>query len=199
MNEISDVILRLNPRSSPGLDGISYWMIKKLPSFMHSILAKFYNNILYTGSFPLIWRNVMVFLIPKSTGKLRPISLTSCLFKVMEKVIATRMQWWIKNNRILSRSQCGFRKGKSCHDNLALLSTEIQTGITLTQFTPCLFIDIKSAFDDLLPDLLVLTLRKLNIPERLIKFIYNVTSFRILRFVITNSLSESFYTYKGVS
>lgn len=141
----------------------------------------------------------MVFLVPKSSpGKLRPISLTSCLLKVMEKVISSRLQWWIENNQILSNTQYGFRKGKSCHDNLALLSTEIQTGITLAQYTPCLFIDIKSAFNNLLPDLLISSLKKLNIPERILRFIYNITSFRILRFVNNNNLSEPFHTYKGV-
>lgn len=197
--EVSEVIIRLNPRSSPGLDGISYRIIQNMPIYLHKLLVNIYNNILLTGTYPLAWRTVLVFLIPKSTpGKLRPISLTSCLLKIMEKVLATRLQWWTESNLIISSTQFGFRRGKSCFDNLALLTTEIQTGITLAQYTPCLFIDIKGAFDNLLPELLVHILRNLNIPERFVRFIFNLTSFRMLRFMLNNNLSEPYYTYKGV-
>lgn len=199
LKEVNDVISKLNLCSSPGMDSISYRMIYYLPSFMHNLLVNLFNNILFIGEFSTVWRKVIVFLLPKSIpGKLRPISLTSCLLKIMEKVIASCLQWWVESKGIISKTQYGFRQGKLCYDNLSLLSIEICTGLALAQYTPCIFIDVKGAFDNLLPELLLDALRQLNILERLCKFIYNNTSFRILHFLVNNSLAEPYFTYKGV-
>jgi len=153
--EILDIIDGLNTRSSPGMDGISYKTISHLPDYLIELFCKLFNNVLYSGKFPEEWRKYLIILIPKSVpSKFRPISLFSCLLKIMEKIWAKKLQWFCEHNNFFNKEQYGFRKGKSCQDNLAILSTDIWLGISEMQFVPCLFLDITGAFDNLQPIIL---------------------------------------------
>ena len=73
-----------------------------------------------------IIQNFLVMFDPKSSpGKFRLISLASCMLNLMEKLIHSRLNFFLESYNILSNSQFGFRKGLSCTDNLAILATEI--------------------------------------------------------------------------
>ena len=47
----------------------------------------------------------------KNPSNYRPISLTSCFCKTMERMINTRLVWFLEKNNILTKYQSGFRKG----------------------------------------------------------------------------------------
>lgn len=113
-DEVTKVIRDLNIKSSPGLDSISYNMLSHSPVFIHKLLGHIYNEILFSGFFPLQWKKSLVFLIPKATpDKLRPISLTSTLLKILEKILATRLQWFCEEKKLFLKTQFGFRKGNA--------------------------------------------------------------------------------------
>lgn len=81
---------------------------------------------------PDSWRSSVTLFVPKSTpGKFRPISLNSCFLKILENLIFCRLDWWVEKEDLLPSFQFGFRKGKSCLNNLSLLATEIHTGFVL--------------------------------------------------------------------
>lgn len=129
LTELVSHIKNLKLKSSPGLDRIDYKMICLLPNQYLPILLDIFNSIFKEGAFPDSWQHSIVFLLPKnSPGKFRSISLTSCLFKLMEKLIHSRIKWWIEKNKLLPSRQFGFRKRKSCHDNLGILLSDIYNG-----------------------------------------------------------------------
>lgn len=170
---------KLKIKPSPGLDQIDYSILSSLPTPFHKILLSILNDLFNGGLFPESWSHSLVYLIPKnSPGKFRPISLTSCLLKFLEKLILTRLEWWMEPKNLLPPIQYGFRKRKSCYDNLGILTTEIFSGFALRQFTVCFFFDIKGAFDNVVPNLLIEDLTNLGIPPKLCWFIYNLTSCR---------------------
>lgn len=51
----------------------------------------------------------------------RPISLNSCFSKVLDKIIAKRLWWFINTNKLLSSQQTAFKQGKSVGGNLLYL------------------------------------------------------------------------------
>ena len=188
-NELKIAISSLKTKSSPGLDKIDNNIINHFPDEARSALLKIYNDMLLSSSFPPSWNEFLVFFIPKSTpGKFRPISLASCTFKLMEKLIHNRLIWYLEHNFYLSPSQFCFRKSRSCADNLALLSTEIWTGFVKGEVTAGLFLDLKGAFPSVVPQILMEDLKDVGIPKSIAKFIYKSVACKRMFFNINGEL-----------
>ena len=110
--------------SATGLDQVHYQLLTHLPNSALSILLKVYNHVWESGCFPPSLCEVVVIPIPKpgkdhsDPGNFRPIALTSCLCKTMERMINARLMWSLKSQGLLSEKQCGFRKNHSTLDHL---------------------------------------------------------------------------------
>ena len=107
-------------------------MLKHLPASSLQALLGIFNHIWTTGDFHEDWRLATVIPIPKP-GKdpaeptnYRPIALTSCLCKTLERLINKRLIWYLESYNLLSRYQSGFRAGHSTNDNLVRLETFIR-------------------------------------------------------------------------
>ncbi|XP_011706191.1 PREDICTED: RNA-directed DNA polymerase from mobile element jockey-like [Wasmannia auropunctata] len=138
------------------------------------------------------------YLIPKPQGKgFRPIALTSCILKLTEKMLLNRLQWLIENHVLLPEHQFGFRSFRSCLDNFTILTADVQAGFLHHKHTAALFVDIKSAFDNVLPNLLLQDLASLNIPPCTLKFIANLISCRNVQFVMQGTLHPMRISRKG--
>lgn len=200
LDELHHVIYSYkNKKSSPGLDQIDYTLLSNLPSDYYPLFLSILNNLFFTGYFPESWSHSLVYLIPKTTpGKFRPISLTSCCLKTLEKLILLRLDWWMEKYEKLPASQFGFRKYRSCQDNLAILTTEILTSFTRGTSTACLFLDLSNAFDDVIPFILISDLADLGLPPVLCRFIYSLIHARKLQFVVNGEITDARYSYKGV-
>lgn len=117
--------------STPGPDDIHPFMLKH----MHETLKKYLMNILQhiwtMHKFPSQWKKAIILPIHKA-GKpklnpesYRPISLTSCVCKVMENIINQRLAWHIEQRQLLTPYEYGFRKYRSTIDHLITLENEI--------------------------------------------------------------------------
>ena len=85
-----------------------------------------------TGKFPESWELATIIPIPKP-GKdhteptnYRPITLTSCLCKTLERMINARLVWYLEINNLISPIQSGFSSERSTNDNLVRLETFIR-------------------------------------------------------------------------
>lgn len=111
--ETQGAIKNLKESSAPGLDQISYQVVKVFPDELIKVLVNLYNAIFREDSFPEPWANSFVILIPKPQGNgVRP----------QGKIIYNRLIWITENNCIFLDSQTGFRPGRSCLDNLVSLA-----------------------------------------------------------------------------
>ncbi len=90
--------------------------------------------------------------IPKQTGRLtdssafRPIALTSCLCKVMERMINRRLLFLLEAKGLLSGQQSGFRNYRSTMDHLTNLEQCISEAFARNEFMVGVFLDIHKAF-----------------------------------------------------
>lgn len=86
-NELSSALNSSKSNSSPGIDKIDYKILRFLPYDLKILFLKIINNLFYLGEFPKLWSHSLVYLIPKPHGGgVRPIALTSCALKVIEKL-----------------------------------------------------------------------------------------------------------------
>ena len=85
--------LKTGQSTAPGLDGITYSVIKFLSTVSSNPVLKLFNMIWMGGPIPAEWKKSVIIPIPKPgrPGQFRPISLTSCLCKFFEKIVLGRL------------------------------------------------------------------------------------------------------------
>ncbi len=150
-----DIVLALKELplgSSPGPDGLSNDMLKKLPPNMIDQIATLANKSLRECYLPGIWKTAQMTMIHKKDDKsdpnnYRPISLTSCLGKLIERVINKRLYNYIESKNLFVPQQSGFRKKRRCADNLLFLTQKIKESFNRGKKAMLLLFDIQKAFD----------------------------------------------------
>ena len=199
-----EIALNCKKDSSPGPDDISYSMIQHLPLSGRSQLLQLYNNIWQTGVYPDSWRQAIVVPIfkpgkdPLHPSSYRPISLTSCLSKILEKMINFRLIWYIEKNSLFASYQSGFRKFRSTQDNLSKLETAIHNNFLQKSHLSAIFFDIEKAYDMTWRYGIIKTLHKWGMRGSLPSFISSFLSSRTFRVRVANTLSDTFSLDNGV-
>jgi exonuclease III len=145
--------LQASHESSPGPDNIPYSLIKNLPNDILQLLLQIYNTLWSEDRFPTMWRQAIIIPIakpgkdPSNPNHYRPISLTNCLCKIMERLINSRLVWYLELNNILTPYQAGFRKHRSTTDHLLLLDTFIRNAFKNKNHVLAVFFDLEKAYD----------------------------------------------------
>lgn len=103
--ELKRALASSRSNTARGPDSIPYILLKNLtPSLLHIIL-KFYNNIWTGGLYPKSWRTSIVIPMLKQNkprndlNSYRPIALTNCLAKLLEKMANNRLKWHLENKQ----------------------------------------------------------------------------------------------------
>ena len=107
------------------------------------------NKIWCTGKFPENWNKAFIITISKlgkdntAVTNYRPIALTSCICKTMERMINDRPVWFLESNNLISRNQAGFRKNYSTNDYLIRLEYFIRDAFVKKEHSVAIFLILK--------------------------------------------------------
>ncbi|GFU97022.1 probable RNA-directed DNA polymerase from transposon BS [Trichonephila clavipes] len=118
--------------TSPGPDGISYVLLRHLSEDSLVSLLYLFNRIWREQVYPTQWQEAIVIPIlkpgkdPKNPLSYRPIALTSCLCKTLERMVNARLVYQLEKNKCIPLFQSGFRKGRSTLDNIIQLESKIR-------------------------------------------------------------------------
>ena len=152
LDELKSALQSCND-SAAGPDEIHYSLLKHLSESSLICLLKVYNHIWTTGSFPPSWRKAHIIPIPKpgkdlsNPSNYRPIALTSCICKLMEKMVNCRLMWYLETEGLLAQQQCGFRKYHSTVDHLIRLESTIRNAFINKKHVIAIFFDLEKAYD----------------------------------------------------
>ena len=111
--EIVDIIKIINPNKASGPDIISHKMLKICPEKIAAPLQIIFNKSLLQCKYPTSWKIAHVIAIFKKGDKslpsnYRPISLISCVGKIMERVIYKYVFNHLQRNKLIYEYQSGF-------------------------------------------------------------------------------------------
>ncbi|CAH2101808.1 unnamed protein product [Euphydryas editha] len=184
----SELLCALNglKDSTPGEDGIPYSFIQNLNDKAKHCFLNIINTLFMTGIIPQSWKSQIIIPIlkqgknPLDCNSYRPIALSSTLAKITEHLLKNRLEWIVESRNILSPSQFGFRKGFSTTDSLSLLTTDIRLAFSKGEYLVGVFLDIASAYDNVLLPILRQKMHQLSIPPRMIHFICSMLSCRTI-------------------
>ena len=142
------------------------------------------------GYIPKAWKQAAVLLIKKpdkvstNPANYRPISLLSCLGKLLEISINSKLYACAKQNNKINIEQSGFRKHKSTQDQLFRLTQQISQGFNRKHTTTKVFLDIKKAFDRVRRNGLRHKLLSMDTPPHLLRWISNFLTDRTMKITI---------------
>jgi hypothetical protein len=203
IREISGMLKQCK-NSAPGEDQVQYQMLDNIHASLLTFIQILFNRIFLNHCYPDSWRLAIIlsFLKPNkpstSPTSYRPIALTSCIGKLMEKVINVRLVSTLEANNILSPVQYGFRRLHSTIDSLTRITTDITTAFTRKEQTACVFFDMEKAYDTTWKFGIVEKLHKSGIRGNLAKYIINFLKNRRFKTKIETSTSEECVQEEGV-
>ena len=134
--------------TAPGIDGIYYQMINHMPTQMNEYLCRILNKFHKQAYFPEQWRTEIIIPIPKLgkshniSANYHPISLTSCLCKIFERMNYERLLEYQEMNGVFANIQGGCRKNKRTMDHLVRLEYKVQKAITREEHLVSVFFDL---------------------------------------------------------
>ena len=182
-------------------------MLKHLPRSGMDFLLHIFNLSWSSHSFPSIWKTSSFIPIHKmgkpldSPASFRPISLTSCVSKLFERNILSRLLFFLESNSILSPRQAGFRPGRSTLDQILYLSQSISDGFNKSRpgsRTILSTIDFSKAFDSVWHPALFHKLISAGLPPCFRRWTQSFLFDRRACVVYQNHKSRSFRVRRGV-
>lgn len=188
---------------SPGPDSIPFAFLKHLSSEQSLHLLKFYNY-LWENGFPHQWREAIIIPILKpgkpahDCSSYRPIALTNCLCKIMEKIANWRLQAFLEKTSHIDPCQSGFRAGRCTMDSLSRLEAAAKDSIAMGSYCVSVFLDITQAFDSVGHHGLLVKIDQLGLKGNLAKFIQQFLHLRRFSVRIQGTHSNQYPTYCGV-
>ena len=202
-NEIKTA-LKTCKNTAPGEDNVHYIMIRNLADSATKLLLHIYNKVYIEHLFPDKWSRAILlpFLKPNKNPRLvnsyRPIALTSCLCKILEKVINLRLMYFLERHNFLSKFQIGFRKMRSTVDALARIETDILNAFKNRKHLVAIFFYIEKAYDTTWKYKILETIHRYGLRGALPHFIKNFMENRIFQVKVANKLSNEYIQEEGV-
>ncbi|GFU21467.1 probable RNA-directed DNA polymerase from transposon X-element [Trichonephila clavipes] len=190
--------------TSPGPDGISYVLLRHLSADSLVSLLYLFNRIWREQVYPTQWQEAIVIPIlkpgkdPKNPLSYRPIALTSCLCKTLERMANARLVYQLEKNKSIPLFQSGFRKGRSTLDNIITLENKIRNAFVRRNHLVSIFFDIEKAYDRTWRYGILRTLFNFGFRGNLPTFIKKFLNLRTFRVRLGGTLSAPFTQAEGV-
>ncbi|CAB0042944.1 unnamed protein product [Trichogramma brassicae] len=210
LEELKGAQSRIKERSAPGPDGIPNSALKIAIAARPDIFLRVYTMCLETGVFPSGEKRQRLVLLPKpgkppdEPSSYRPLCMLDTAGKILERIICDRLESFTERPGGLSGRQYGFRKGRSTIDAIEdVISTarEAIAGKRLYRGTKkyCAVgsLDVRNAFNSARWDNILAALRRLLVPNYLLRIIANYFSARVLDFT-TDEGPQSYEVTAGV-
>ena len=199
---MSDAIRCLKTGKAAGADGIYPEMLTHLGKRAISWLAKAMTDIINKSSYPKQWKQTHTVTILKpgkpssEPGSYRPISLLCCTYKLLERVILTRITPILDPH--IPIEQAGFRQGRSTTEQTLALTSYIEAGFEKNKKTGVIFIDLSAAYDTVWRDGLMLKMARKIKCRKMLKLLSAMTGTRQLRVHMGADVSNTMKLKNGV-
>ena len=154
------------PNKSCSLDPIPTWVIKKLVPYFSPILTAICNASINSGVVPSALKSAIVVpvlkkknLDPNDSKNYRPISNLPFVSKLLERVIASQLIFYLNTNHLLPDCQSAYRSSFSTESALLKVTSDISLAADKGKLTLLMMLDLSAAFDTVDHQILLTRLR----------------------------------------
>ena len=175
-DEIALLLKNMDGNKSPSPDGYHPCFIKELADFIIEPIGIIFRNSMESGTIPSQWKEARVSAIYKKGNKklasnYRPVSITSVLCRILEKLIRNQIVEYMQSENLLSDLQFGFIKGRSTSLQLLNIMNDWTCAIENSNSSDCIYLDYQKALDTVPHKRLISKLYAYNIDEKIINWI----------------------------
>lgn len=129
----------------------------------------------------------------------RGIALVNAITKLFTHILKHRIQYWADSAELIPECQAGFRAGRSCSEQIFVLTSAVQLQLRLGGRTVYgLFVDFKRAFDSIPHAQLWNKLFRQGISSRMLRIIKNIYDVAKVQVKVEGKLSEQVQVTEGV-
>jgi ribonuclease HI/endonuclease/exonuclease/phosphatase (EEP) superfamily protein YafD len=185
--DIQQAILKAG-NTAPGTDEIPTRVLQLAWPLIEARILKLFQDCLTYGHHPACFRTAILAIISKpnkadrtSPRSYRPIALLSVLGKGLERLLARKMSWLAITLQITGTQQFGALPLRSAVDLTACLTHDVEEALADGRKASFLTMDIKGAFDTVLPGRLVRRLREQGWPDNLVRWIQSFVTKRTVQ------------------
>jgi len=203
LSELDNIIQNLNNSKSVSCDNISNFLIKECKNDIILPLLYVINLSLDSGIFPAGLK--MTKIIPLYKGgdstlmsNYRPISLTSPIAKILERVMFNRVSNYLNHYNVLYEYQFGFRKIHSTSLAVIDIVNMIETELSNKNYVLGVFIDFKKAFDCVDIDILLYKLQYYGIRGHVLDWFKSYLTNRNQYTFVNDHVSSTLISKSGV-
>ena len=202
--ELDKALKMLKLRKAPGPDRVHNEMLKNIGDTAKSALLLLFNKTWRSGVIPKAWKVATITPILKK-GKpadepksYRPISQTSCIGKVAERMVNRRLYWWLEAAGVISQSQAGFRAKSRTEDQLFRFTQKVLDGFQEQKHTTAIFIDLQQAYDRVWKTGLYQKMQSLGIKSKMYFWIKAFLTDRLIQTRFNSALSSKEVQEEGL-
>lgn len=192
IEEIKKEISNLDVTKCCQVNDIPTKIVKENSDIFADIIFHNLNDCFINSVFPENFKTADVIPIFKKGDRVdkdnyRPVSILSNLSKIYERCIYSQMADFFE--KILSKYQCGFRKGLSAQHCLLLMIEKWKKSVDKGYAFGAMLTDLSKAFDCIVHDLLIAKLHAYGFDNSSLNFIHNYLTNRKQRVKINLSFS----------
>lgn len=190
--------------TAPGEDEIYYQMLKHCHPTCLQLMLAIFNKVFQERIYPVQWRMgiTLSFLKPGKpsghTDSYRPISLTSNIGKLLEKMVNVRLTYYMEGHHYFPAHQYGFRKMHSTTDALIRVTTDITNAFRSKHSVIAIFFDLKKAYDTTWRHGILRQMHHVGIRGHLAFYIRNFLETRHFKTRVGNTMSDVHIQEEGV-
>ncbi len=203
VNDVIEAIDDIKPNASSGPDEIPVTLLKNCKEAIAIPIHLIWSKSLASEEAPAFYKFSNVSPLHQKDSKAlpsnyRPISLTSHVIKVFERIIRKKLVLHLEMNNLICNKQHGFRSGRSCLTQLLHHFDDVLESLTNNCDFDSIYLDYAKAFDKVDHKLLIRKLHLYAINPKIIKWIESFLSDRKQAVVVDGHLSFLALIISGV-
>ncbi len=195
VDTVCNTLKHLNVSKATGPDGIGNKLLRECADSLAIPLTDLFNKSMSDGIFPDTWKLSHISPVYKKAFRYlkenyRPVSLLSCISKVMERIVYNALYSFLKKFGLLTERNSGFKEKDSTVNQLIHLCNRIYKGLDDSKDICLVFLDVSKAFDKVYHPALLQKLKILGVSGKLLTWISSYLSDRKQKVVINGVKSD---------
>jgi hypothetical protein len=205
VNGVKQLLTNIDPYKASGADMVPARFLKEFATEIAPALTLIFNASLRQGIVPSEWKEAIINPTYKpgkndrgNAENYRPISLTSISCKILEHIIHSNVIKHLEYKSILTDTQHGFRKRRSCVTQLVLVANDFAKSLNRSKQLDTILLDFSKAFDKVNHRKLLLKMDHYGIRGQVLDWVSNFLNGRTQRVVINGESSPNANITSGV-